>query len=436
MVRYRTRFPPARLLALALVVLSSAGPLAARGDSAAPRDGEETETAAGADEAAWEPLFLGYETEPGMDFGGRTVASLQSGISRAVDQAVEKPAVAPAWEFPLAAFLLLVQHEVGGHGGRAREFGLSPDYGFGFDFSAYTTTERDPRTNEELALLAAGGMEADQLLAQRVLRDLLRPEGADAAKVPLALLTKLDFTLYVSQTSEPEPGSGEDDFAQQVADGNDVAIYLTARQAQRLGAPAGDVWNDRYAIDFSERLLGSSYDDVRAAALWNLLDPMLVSAAWAYFRDHVLRGEARIAARGWRVGEGVTLAVGTRAALGPQAVSRFLDVHAATRRGTWTVTLRDLDSSRDRTWGAGAALRGFPLGRRLALGMEADRWEEPDAAEGFYAGSGWHAAAELDARLGSRLGAAVKVGTKSAGFLPGRPIADGVYVGFGLLGSL
>jgi hypothetical protein len=27
--------------------------------------------------------FLGYETEPAMDFGGRTLTSLQSGLSRA-----------------------------------------------------------------------------------------------------------------------------------------------------------------------------------------------------------------------------------------------------------------------------------------------------------------------------------------------------------------
>lgn len=47
--------------------------------------------------------FLGYETEPGMDDGGRTLASLQSGISRAFSIPFEKTSVAPAWELPLAA---------------------------------------------------------------------------------------------------------------------------------------------------------------------------------------------------------------------------------------------------------------------------------------------------------------------------------------------
>jgi hypothetical protein len=70
--------------------------------------------------------FLGYETEPAMDFGGRTLASIQSGISQGIgsikDVGERHPGVTPAWEFPVGAALLLVQHEVGGHGGRAREF--------------------------------------------------------------------------------------------------------------------------------------------------------------------------------------------------------------------------------------------------------------------------------------------------------------------------
>src|SRR5215218_7716814 len=89
--------------------------------------------------------FLGYETEPAMDFGGRTLTSLQSGLSRAFgsirDMGERHPGLAPSWEFPVAAAILLVQHEVGGHGGRGREFGLSPSYGFGIDFSGYTNTK-------------------------------------------------------------------------------------------------------------------------------------------------------------------------------------------------------------------------------------------------------------------------------------------------------
>lgn len=388
-------------------------------------------------QSEYDLYFLGYETEPGMDYGGRTLASLQSGLSRAFgsirDMGDRHPGLAPSWEFPVAAAVLLVQHEVGGHGGRGREFGLGPSYGFGFDFSGYTTTERAPRTNEELMLISSGGTEADQVLARRVFLDLLRPEGTDGSKLPLALMAKLDLSLYIATAPRPRPGDDEGDFADEARNGNDIAIYLVGRQTQRDGAFAADVWNGVYPIDFSDPLLEDNWDDARLTAVWNLLDPTLFAAAFAYFRDHVLRGEDRVRAPMLRAGS-VGLSLGTRGALGPQSVSRFLDLHAATDRGIFTVYVRDLDSSVDRTFGLGAGVHGLRIGR-MGLGLSADVWDEPEAPEGLYEGSGWNAAAEVDALLGPRWGLSAKVGSKSEGFLPGLPIEDGVYVGFGVQGG-
>src|SRR4051794_30855753 len=222
--------------------------------------------------SAWDPLFLGYGTEPEMDYGGRTVMSLQSAVSRglaAIGGAGEKhPGLAPVWEFPVGAAVLLLQHEVDGHGGRAREFGLSPSYAFHFDFSAATGTRRPPQTNERNALIGSAGTEADQVMAHRTLLDLLRPEGADGAKVPLALMSKLDLTVYVAQTNKPGR-----ELLQQYRDGNDMAFYLLSRQAQRRGGDPTSVWEGTYTPDLDERLLHRNYDDIRATALWNLLDP-------------------------------------------------------------------------------------------------------------------------------------------------------------------
>ncbi len=384
-----------------------------------------------------DPYFLGYETEPAMDFGGRTLTSLQSGLSRAFGSirgiGDRHPGLAPAWEFPVAAAILLVQHEVGGHGGRGREFGLGPSYGFGIDFSGYTNTERAPRTNEELLLLASGGTEADQVLARRVFLDLLRPEGADGAKIPLALMAKLDLTLYIAGAPRPLPGDDEGDFIDESRSGNDVVIYLIGRQGQRQGASAADVWNNIYPIDLADPLLKDNWNDARTTAAWNLLDPSLFAALFAYFRDHVLGGEDRVRAPMLQFGS-VGLSLGTRGALGPQSVSRFLDLHAATSQGTFTVYVRDLDSSVDRTFGLGAGVHGLRLGR-IGLGLSADLWDEPEAPEGLYEGNGWNATAEVDALLSDRWGLSAKVGSKSEGFLPGLPIEDGIYMGFGVTGG-
>ena len=383
-----------------------------------------------------DPWFLGYETEPAMDFGGRTLASLQTGISEAIgsikDVGERHPGVTPAWEFPLGAALLLVQHEVGGHGGRAREFGLGPSYGFGFDFSGYTSTKRAPRTNEELLLLAAGGVEADQILARRVFLDLLRDEGTDAAKIPMAFMAKLDLSLYVSTVPHPRPGDDEGDFSDEATSGNDMVLYLVGRQAQRHGAPAAAVWDGTYAIDFEDPLLEDNWDDARITAIWNVLDPTLVAGLFAYFRDHVLQGEGRVRAPMLHAGN-VNLILGTRGALGPQSVSRFLDLHAATRQGVFTIYLRDLDSSVDRTYGAGAGVHGLRLGQRVELGLSADLWSEPESIERLPGGDGWNATAEVDARLGARWGLSAKAGAKSDGFFPGLPQEDGPYFGLGVM---
>ena len=389
---------------------------------------------AAADEAeSHDPLYLGWGSEPAMEDGGRVVASFTEAISRglgSIHGASEHPGLATAWEIPLGVVLILVQHEVVGHGGRAREFNLDPSYGFNFDLSAYTNIRRDPRSNEETTELAAGGAEADGVMAHRLLIDFLRPEGAEASKLPLALMAKLDLSLYVAQTPKPEAGG---DFIDRFNEGNDVAIYLVARQARRLGADPSDVWNRRYNVDFDERLLRKTWDAARVAAVWNVLDPSLVAAVVSYFKDHAGHGATRLHPFGLRVGEGYRLSVGTRAALGAEEVSRFLDVYLAAPWGVFDGYVRDLDSSIDRSWGAGLTLHGLKLGKAVELSVGGDWWQAPDSREKPNAKDGWNLKAEVAAQFTPGFGLSAHVGTKEAGFFPGLPIEKGTYAGFGVL---
>jgi hypothetical protein len=388
-----------------------------------------------AEPTAWEPLFLGFGTEPEMDFGGRTVMSLDSLLSRSFsrigDAGERHPGLSPAWEFPVGAAVLLLQHEVGGHGGRAREFALSPSYSFGYDLSAATGTKRPPATNEQSSLLAAGGVEADGVMAHRTLLDLLRPEGADGAKVPLAMMAKLDLTVYVASAKNPDRGQ---DFVDQYRDGNDMAYYLVSRQAELRNSDPAAVWDGTYE-PILDAEFSSTWNDARATALWNLLDPLLAGSVVNYFREHVLGGGGRVHAPVLRISDGLGLTIGTRGALGPQEVSRFLDLHAATRRGVFTVYVRDLDSSLDRAYGAGAGVHDLPLGN-LRISLAADAWDEPASREGIRSGNGWNATAEVDALLGERWGLAAKAGSKSDGFFPGLPLEDGAYFAFGVKAAL
>jgi hypothetical protein len=377
-------------------------------------------------------LFLGWETEPAMDYGGRMVASanllLANVFAGIGDVGLRHPGLAPAWEFPGGATLLLVEHEVMGHGGRAREFHLGPSYGFGF-FSGATSTDEPPADHEELSLISVGGVEADGVLAHRLLLDALDPQGIEGAQLPLAMMAKLDLTVYVR--SVPSPSS--DDFVSEYHHGNDMAIYLVGRQAERLGASAESVWDGSYQPVLVDPLLNANRSDARDAALWNLLDPSLVSGMVAYFRQHVLGGAPRVQPYALRL-RTARVTLGTRAALGPQEISRFLDVIAAFDWGTVDVYARELDSSVDTAWGYGAAVHALDLGTsQLSIG--ADGWQEPTPASGVLLAddSGWNAQAELEiAPAGHRWRAAIKLGDKSTGYFPGTPRDSGVYVGAGV----
>jgi phosphohistidine phosphatase SixA len=380
------------------------------------------------------PYFLGWQSEPTMDASGRMVDSAQRGVSRAFAAiAPSRPGLAPAWEFPLAVFLSLVQHEVAGHGGRAREFDLRPSYGFGFDFSAYTTIAREPQTNEEVALLSVGGSEANSVLAHRALLALHGPDGAEGASFPLALVAKLDLTLYVAGTPSPTGSAAiREEMVLAFEQGNDVAIYLATRQAQRRGADPVSVWQRTFEIDFDEPRLRQDWRAVRRAATWNALDPALVAAGVAYFRHHVAGGAVRIRAPTLPLGPRARLGVGTRGALGPESVSRYLDLYLVTAGPLMRVYVRDLASSQERTWGTGARLHELRVGEVWKVSLVADWWQEPAAPEGFYRGRGWHGGAEVEAPLAGRWGATIAGGAKSSGFLPGLPVASGAYLGAGL----
>lgn len=372
-----------------------------------------------------------------MDFGGRTVAAAQelfSGLLNRRPAVKRNPAIATAWEFPIALGLSLVQHEVLGHGSRAREFDLGPRYGLGFDLSAYTEIRKDPSSNEQNVLLAAAGTEASGVLARRLLLDLHQPGGGEGSSVPLLMLSKLDLALYVLITPAPRSDT-RDEFQDQYDEGNDVAIYLVSRQGLRAGADPVSVWDRSYTIDFSDPLLSDTWDDARLTALWNLLDPAMVLSVIGYFRDHVSDGESLITPPVWKVSPSLGLTAGTRGALGVGEVTRFFDIYLTTKRGIGSLYARDLDSSIDRTYGFGLGFHRLRLGSCVTLSVQGDWWDEPRALERATTRSGWNAAGELDWVIRRGWGVSAKLGKKSEGFLPGLSLDSGYYAGLGVMAS-
>jgi hypothetical protein len=401
-------------------------------------DSDSSSTDKRAPAARFDPYIGGWSSEPAMAYGGLTLASVQRFSSRllgSTEAAQHRPGLAAAWEFPFAELLSIVTHEVNGHGGRAREFGLDPSYGFELiGLAAWTGTAHAPKTADEMILLCAGGTEADSVLAHRLIADLVRPDGAEASTVPLALVAKLDLTLYVALTAAPSEGHAAD-FLNQYEEGNDIANYLVARQGKRRGTDMDMLWNQAAPIDFNDPLLRKNSDAARIAALWNAIDPLLIGAAVEYFRGHLFGGAARIRPLMLNLGA-VGISAGTRAFLAPSYVTRYLDLYVRVPFGVASIFGRDLDSSIDRSYGWGGAFTVAPRATRFSASITAERWNEPESRERKDHESGWHVSGEVRAPLSRRFGVALNVGRKTDGFVAGRPLAAGTYVGLGVLFSL
>lgn len=379
----------------------------------------------------FDSYVLGFETEPAMDYGGMDIVSVHSLICRPLGKVTRTSYVAPVYEFFFAAGLGTFQHEVFGHGSRAREYNLDPDYAFGIDFSGGTGLGKDPETMEQNIMIAGAGTEGDSVMAHRILTDLYTGDGTDGSKIPLMAIAKLDFSLYCLIT--PSPSGAEEDFNDAYTNGNDIAYYLVSRQAQRRHADPADVWNDNYAIDFSDPMLKDNYDEARAAALWNLADPAALAALYGYVADHVVNGASQVRPPVIPLGGGFGLTAGTRAFLGPSEVTRFLDLYLVTPGPLVTLYARDLQSSVDQTYGYGGGLHKIPLGDRIALSVLGDYWQTPESVEALYTGAGWNACGEITAMLSPYAGVTVKIGNKSEGYFPGTPMEAGLYGGGGLV---
>ena len=380
--------------------------------------------------AVHDPYFLGYEMDPAMDYGGAGILDLQALASRGLASVLPSSYAAPVYEFFLASGLCTVQHEVFGHGARARENGLDPQYAFGLDLSGGTGLREEPQTLAELLAIAGGGTEGDSVLADRALLELYTGAGAEAAKIPLMVFSKIDVSLYSMVTADPADARRE--FVDDYTNGNDIAYYLVARQAQRQGGTAAAVWNNEYAIDFKDPLLHENYDAVQAAALWNLVDPAMLAALFEYGTAHVGQGQTRVKPPVVPLGGGYGLTAGTRAFLGPAQVDRYLDLLLTTPGPLIRLYAREMDSSLEQTYGFGATLHRLLAGERRWLSLQTDYWREPDSLEKLDAGSGWNFCGELTVMLSETVGVAAKLGGKSDGFNPGTPAAAGVYGGAGL----
>jgi len=382
------------------------------------------------------PIFIGWETEPAMDYGGKMLSSFQVMQANRLDAAMGDK----VWSRIVAGtlpgmFNMLLQHEIIGHGGRAREQSMNAKYGITLDGTAYTSINSDPSSSEVNVLIASGGTEADTVLSHQLTRQMLRRGSLNGFVFPLQVWAKLDLSLYSTTAISPDETDARSDFFDDYKSGNDLTFYIVARQGWRNGIDPAEVWNrESYIVDYGDPLLQENYDLIQKAALWNLLDPSFWAVGYAYVKNHVIDGSQRVEVPVIPLAEGWGLTLGTRATLGLQEISTFLDVYLISPWALGKAYYRCMDSSIDTSTGYGVEVYQLSLGSALSLSLGYDYWSMPDSVEMGIGESGDNIYSELSGVFGTihPVGFALKVGYKTDGYYPGLPINKGIYTGGGL----
>lgn len=157
-------------------------------------------------------------------------------------------------DFVLGSFLSITQHEVFGHGYRAREFGFSH---IGYDLyvthgaTYFLLEDYDNLNIYQQNAINAAGMEANKVLAKKVQRPWFKTRTFDYRDGLLYIFNKLDQVDYVMFTRSAT-----------ASDGNDVNNYINGV-------------NNYYG----HTVLTNG--KLRTAELWDLLDPSLYYSLYA-----------------------------------------------------------------------------------------------------------------------------------------------------------
>lgn len=118
------------------------------------------------------------------------------------------------FEGTLSSTLMIIQHEVFGHGARAREFHLPVTSYTIRPFSGSTgflPIQYESLPLQERIAITAGGMEATSILANRIRERWLYADRIDSREANLYLLSSFDQTEYIRSTKNLEkPSLGDD----------------------------------------------------------------------------------------------------------------------------------------------------------------------------------------------------------------------------------
>jgi len=325
-----------------------------------------------------------------------------------------------AIDLPQDSFLMVVAHEMLGHGARLREFGASgvryqfdapPPYGDGSAATVVDSAWPHAVTRANLLAVDAAGIETQALLADDISGQALARDSLSYRDAWLYAESRIAGLLYIrSVSSQSEPG-------------HDVAQFLNHL-------------NDGCAPPACTPL---EMQTLKQRALLMLADPMLAFSAYEFAAAYLVRGQTAMTVPMIPLGHGIRYLPAVGFAMTAYGTEWTIDHYIRSTNRLTTFSVRIGDTGSARTWGVGVRAAHAAQRGRLAVDVSADIWSQPAlnapaSATGLKTGG--LLAATMHVPLGrqpsSRMGLVGEFGCKSDGFVRGQLLRAGPIVRFGL----
>ena len=320
-------------------------------------------------------------------------------------------------DLPQDHFVMVVGHEVFGHGARLREIGAG-DIRYRFDApipygggGASTEFEGDVLvTRADVIGIDTGGIEAQNVLANRIGRQALAAGALHYREAWLYLESRLDGLRYIRSVSPRSP------------EGHDVAAFLHD-------------FNDECDPPACTPLVASA---LKRRALLMLADPLLAYAAYGWGWSYLVRGRDVAALPMIPLPHDVRYLPALHFEMTPYGTAVTTQHTILRNRRLTSISIGVGDTGRRRAWDLGVVAADVLRRGWLRGDVAVNVWRQPllDAPPDFQVSrTGGLGAATVRFPVGHRVeraGALVQIGYKSDGFVRGERLHAGPIVRVGM----
>ncbi|MBT4963882.1 MAG: hypothetical protein HOI53_06545 [Francisellaceae bacterium] len=310
------------------------------------------------------------------------------------------------FDYPVASYSMIAQHEYFGHGGRLRDVGIKNiSYNINIFSGAamFSSAAYNARTLPKRAAISAGGMESTTLLATNIYNDWFEHGSVSSSDAMLSVQSSYDIIHYIDSTKNDSTANNP---------GHDVTGYISEIND----------WNGRNVLTASS---------LRKKNLVNYLNPFIWYGLYSV-GNYIDSGE-----RNWDLPcidiSGAKYLPAMALYLAPWGPEYHLNNFIKDSYGrNYVFTVRYGKTGDKKGSGLGLKIRKIYSNKLFSLDAGAHVWRQPELDATTAALSkertGWMLSTTLNYAITKDFHANIQAGYKEKGFVPGETISSGALV--------